>query len=185
MSTTYPAGVTAAPGPARRPATEQEVRALANPLRLRIIRETGDAPLTNAEIAARLGRDKATVLHHVRVLVEAGFLEPMPVRRGTRGSRERPYRSTGRSWRLDVAEAGHIGAVEPAMVEAFLAEVAIARRLEPPESTRLALLLSDAGKRELTGRLRAVLDEFAERPGDPGEAGTTPYAVFLSVYRRP
>jgi hypothetical protein len=64
----------------RRPATPEEARALANPLRLRIL----------------------------RLLVETGFLAPSPERRGRRGAMERPYRATGKSWTLDVGEGSSI-----------------------------------------------------------------------------
>ena len=40
------------------------------------------------------------VLHHVRTLVEHGFLEEQPARVGKRGAREKPYRATGLSWYL-------------------------------------------------------------------------------------
>src|SRR6185312_11020216 len=85
----------------KRRATDAEFRAIASALRLRVLRLCSDEPLTNKEIAARLGRNPATVLHHVRTLVDTGFLEAMPVRRGTRGSREVPYRATGKSWLMD------------------------------------------------------------------------------------
>ena len=74
----------------RRPATIEEARALSNPLRLRILRLCLDRALTNKELAGRLGRDPGTILHHVRVLVETGFLAPTTERRGARGSTERP-----------------------------------------------------------------------------------------------
>lgn len=172
------------PAPGRRPATAVEARALASPLRLRIIRELFDGPLTNTQIAGRVGRDKASVLHHVRVLVDAGFVEALPPRPGPRGSRERPYRSTGKSWRLDVAnQAGQSGgdgpSVEDAMLQAFVEEMAAAPAR--PILTRLALRLSAPDSEELAARLTALLDEFADRPPDPeGEA----LALFLTLYRR-
>ncbi len=89
-------------GGERRPATEAEARALASVTRLRILRLCLSDALTNKEIAARLGRNPATVLHHVRTLVDTGFLVADPARRGTRGSREVPYRATGKSWLMDV-----------------------------------------------------------------------------------
>ena len=52
--------------PARRPATPDEARALAHPDRLRIIRLTYDAALTNKELAERLGRNPGTTLCHLR-----------------------------------------------------------------------------------------------------------------------
>src|SRR6187397_1377017 len=83
-----------------RDATPQEMRALGHPLRWRILRLTLDRPLTNKQIAERLGRDPGTVLHHVRELVRTGFLAADDVRPGKRGALERPYRTTGKSWRL-------------------------------------------------------------------------------------
>ena len=88
----------------RRAATHDEARALANPLRLRILRLCLDRALTNEELATRLGLNAGTVLHHVRLLVATGFLAAEDERRGARGSVERPYRATGKSWTLDVGE---------------------------------------------------------------------------------
>ena len=81
-------------------ATDAEARALASTLRMRILRVCLNEPRTNKEIAERLGRDPATILHHVRRLVDTGFLEALPPRRGARGSREIPYVATGKSWRV-------------------------------------------------------------------------------------
>lgn len=164
--------------PARRAATQAEARALASPVRLRIIRELFDGPLTNSELAARLGRDKATVLHHVRTLVDTGFLEALAPRPGPRGSRERPYRSTGKSWRLS---AGPDGEVADAMVDAFVEEVAAAQALAPPDHTRIALRLTPQQYEEFTRRLAEVVEDFADRAPSPDGIA---YAAFLSVYRR-
>ena len=53
----------------RQSATLEEVRALAHPLRLRIIRLTYDRSLTNKELASEPGENPATVLHHVFLLL--------------------------------------------------------------------------------------------------------------------
>jgi len=66
--------------PLERDATPEEMRALGHPLRWRILRLTLDTPLTNKQIAERLGRDPGTVLHHVRELVRTGFLAADDVR---------------------------------------------------------------------------------------------------------
>jgi predicted ArsR family transcriptional regulator len=88
----------------RRAATDEEARAIASPLRLRILRLCLDRPLTNKQIAQVLGRDPASVLYHVRTLVRTGFLVAEGERRGARGAREVPYRATGKSWVLDVGD---------------------------------------------------------------------------------
>ena len=66
-------------------------------------------PRTNKEIAEALGLNPASVLHHVRTLVDTGFLIEQPVRRGPRGSRERPYLASGKTWYLDIGDAGRAG----------------------------------------------------------------------------
>ena len=77
---------------------------MAHPLRLRILRLCLHEPLTNKEIADRLGQDPATTLHHVRLLVRTGFLEAEEVRTGGAGRCEKPYRATGKSWILSVPQ---------------------------------------------------------------------------------
>ncbi|SFD78530.1 ArsR/SmtB family transcription factor [Klenkia taihuensis] len=160
----------------RRPATDAEARALASAVRLQILRLCLDRPLTNREIATRLDRNPASVLHHVRTLVDTGFLVAEPARRGTRGAREVPYRSTGRSWELDFS-----GRPQPArnpVLAAFLAEVAVAgeQRLQ---STRLALRLTPAHREEFEEELHQLLDRWAQRP--PDEDGER-WSLFLGLH---
>ncbi len=78
----------------RREATPAEFKAMAHPLRLRILRLCLHDALTNKEIADRLGQDPATTLHHVRTLCATGFLSAEPPRTGKRGALEKPYRAT-------------------------------------------------------------------------------------------
>ena len=160
----------------RRPATEAEARALASPVRLRILRLCLAEALTNKEIAARLGRNPATVLHHVRTLVDTGFLVAEPVRRGTRGAREVPYRATGKSWLMD--GAGGPGSPRDPALAAFLEEVAVAGE-DRLESTRLGLRLDPAELAEFRDRLQALLDDVARRPMRPG---APPWSLYIGLH---
>ncbi|WP_369141088.1 ArsR/SmtB family transcription factor [Modestobacter versicolor] len=172
---TGPEGVPRVAGE-RRPATDAEARALASAVRLRILRLCLDGALTNKELAARLDRNPATVLHHVRTLLDTGFLVAEPDRRGARGAREVPYRATGKSWLMEGA-GGPAAGRDPALA-AFLEEVGAVgeQRLE---STRLGLRLTPAHKAELESRLHDLLDEFARRPADPdGEK----WSVYLGMH---
>lgn len=157
----------------RRPATDAEARALASGLRLRIIRLCADEPLTNREIADALGKNPATVLHHVRTLVDTGFLEAGEVRRGRRGAREIPYRSTGLSWSVQLPP----GPVNP-LLEAFLEDI---QGLDPEHhgSIRLGLRLQREDLVDFRRRLDDLLQEYAERPRDPdGE----PWSIFVALH---
>ncbi|MGH8961121.1 MAG: ArsR/SmtB family transcription factor [Jatrophihabitantaceae bacterium] len=159
----------------RRLATDEEAKALASTLRLQILRVCLHEGHTNKEIAEAVGRDPASTLHHVRRLVDTGFLTAQPVRRGTRGSREIPYLATGKSWQISTpAKARHL-------LAAFLEEVALVPVTEL-DSSRLGLRLSAGDLAEFRQRLQALLDEFAERPDDPA---APPWSVFLALHPDP
>jgi predicted ArsR family transcriptional regulator len=159
----------------KRPATDAEARALASAVRLRILRLCYSDALTNREIAARLGRNPASVLHHVRTLVDTGFLAAQPVRRGARGSREVPYRATGKSWLMDVDDRPQTS--DP-MLQAFLEEVTAVGQ-QHLQSSRLGLRLSAEDLEEFRNRLHALLDEYARRPTDPqGER----WSLYLGMH---
>src|SRR4051794_41652270 len=119
--------------------------------------------LTNKELAARLGRNPATVLHHVRTLVDTGFLVAQPPRRGTRGSREVPYRATGKSWLMDVDD--RLGPRDP-MLEAFLEEVAEAGEARLG-SSRLGLRPAPGERAEFRPRAPGLPGRERPRPPDP------------------
>ena len=161
----------------RRPATAEEARALANPLRLRILRLCLDRALTNKELADRLGRDPGTILHHVRMLVATGFLAPDADRRGARGAVERPYRATGKSWTLDVGDSA------PGMlagVDAFREELAEGGAGDIRTMSRLGVRLSPDRVTEFADRVKAIVDEMYEADDPLGE----PYGFFVALHRR-
>ena len=152
---------------------DADARALASTVRMRILRLCLDEALTNRQIADRLDRNPATVLHHVRTLADRGFLAAQPVRRGARGSREVPYKSTGKSWRTP----GGPG-MSQVLIDTFLEEVAL---VDPATvlTSRLGLRLDAAGFEELVARVNDVLQDFAARTPDPTG---TPYSVFWALH---
>lgn len=161
----------------RRAPTEAEAKALASAIRIRILRLCLDEALTNREIATRLGANPATVLHHVRTLVDTGFLAAQQPRRGTRGAREIPYRATGKSWTLNVEEGP--GNSSQALLDAFQQEIALVPDLRQVAMSRLGLRLTEAEYEQLRERLMTMLDELAARPRDP--AGR-PYSLFVALH---
>jgi DNA-binding transcriptional ArsR family regulator len=166
----------------RRPATPEEAKALAHPLRLRILRLALDQSLTNKQLAERLGRDPGTVLHHVRQLVRTGFLVPDEVRQGSKGALEKPYRATGKSWSLSLDESEVTeSTASQAMLEAFLAELAEAGPDAATGFSRLALTLDKASLEELQSRVQTILDEFESRPPDPDGQS---YGLLFAMHRR-
>lgn len=160
-----------------RDATPAEMRALAHPLRLRIIRLTIDRALTNKELAERLERDPGTVLHHVRTLVRGGFLVAETVREGRRGALERPYRSTGKSWMVRMAPSlDHTVSV----IDAVREEILEAGSDAALSTLRLGVRLSPDDLVELRRRIRLLGDEFEGRADPGGE----PVGILAVVHRR-
>lgn len=141
---------------------QARAKALASTVRLRILRICLHEAHTNREIATALGMNPGSCLHHVRTLVDTGYLRAEESRRGVRGSREVPYRATRLSWTSHVPVPG----ISTTMIETFLQEI---QGLAPDDIdvARLGLRLDEDGKRELFDRFDALLQAFAARPADP------------------
>lgn len=162
---------------AERDATPAEARALAHPLRLRILRLCIDQARTNRELAERLGRDPGTTLYHVRRLVDLGFLRPEPMRRGASGHLEQPYLITGKSWQLRVARTP---SYPTAVLDAVREEMAEAGPKGSLSATRLGVRLTDADIAELRRRLGELATDFAGRDDPTGTA----VGLLLLAHRR-
>lgn len=156
----------------QRQASVDELKALAHPARWRILRLCLDESLTNQEIAARMSMSPATTLRHVRALADAGFLVAEPVRPGVRGSRERPYRATGRTWGLvavDLDEPELVQRVDLAILAAHRAELLEAGPDSGRDLSRGVLRLGPDSMNELKDRMEALLQEFRDRDEADGE----------------
>lgn len=166
--------------PAKQEATSEEFKAMAHPLRLRILRLCLHDALTNKEIADRLGKDPATTLHHVRLLLRTGFLQAEPVRSGARGALEKPYRATGKSWNLSVSRPEDKSVEMLAVIDAVRAEMIEAGPDGWLAGARLGLKLSDERMEELAERLEALIIEYADAAPDPDGHR---FGLFLNLHR--
>ncbi len=147
-------------------------RALSSPLRMRVLRLCAFEARTNKELAELLEVNPGTMLHHVRTLVQTGFLAAEPERAGAQGAREVPYRATGLSWNTSMAEGS------PVLVQTFLQQI----EGLPPEDldvSWLGLRLTAEHRQELEERLYALLQEFKDRGPD---ADGDPYSLFTALH---
>jgi predicted ArsR family transcriptional regulator len=171
----------ATPKTGKRAATPEEFKAMAHPLRLRILRLCLHDSMTNKELADRLKQDPATVLHHVRLLVRTGFLVPDPVRTGARGALEKPYRATGKSWVLS-AETPQQGKVEQAAVlDALKAELLELSPDDVLEGARLGVQLSAAKAKRYQARIDKLIQDLA---GEPDEPNGEKFGFYVTWHRR-
>ena len=160
---------------------EQQIRAVASATRLRIVRLCNDREWTNKELAERLDLDPSTVHRHIRLLVEAGLIESPGVRQGTSGAYEKPYRSTGLSWKLsfDVIEDEDTG--EAASLAAFRDELREAGHKSVAELTRFHLHLDNETLTEFIDAFKALVDRYGDtQPSPPQHAG---YGGIFVIHR--
>jgi hypothetical protein len=118
--------------------------------------------------------------------VASGFLTEEGWRRGPRGSTEKPYRATGKSWYLDGAMSNDDGSMLRSVFEAVAAEVDEAGPGAVIEGARMALWLRTDQLDELVMQLRSVIASYPH-PGEhlaPGAHDGGPYAMLVLLHRR-
>lgn len=168
------------PAESPRTPTLAEARALAHPLRVRILRLCLDRAMTNRELAAALDEHPGTVLHHVRTLLNTGFIRQETTRPGPRGTTEKPYRATGKSWWLEHAMDAGEGAVRQAVLKAVAAEIDEAGPDAVIEGARMAMRLRPEQLKFVLGLVRSLIEECEATDSSDGD----PYAMLLLFHRR-
>lgn len=155
---------------------EARAKALGSPIRWRILRLCLHEPRTNRELAELLGRNPATMLHHVRTLVDAGYLAPQEPRRGTRGAREIPYLATRLTWTEDEQTS-----TSDVLVRTFLEEI---EGLAPDDVgiMRAGLRLSPDELREYWRRTEDIVQDLMARRDAEPDVERTSWGVFLAVH---
>jgi DNA-binding transcriptional ArsR family regulator len=153
---------------AHRAATPAEFKAMAHPLRLRILRLCLHEPRTNKELADRLGKDPATVLHHVRLLERTGFLAAARPRHGAKGALEKPYLATRKSWVLSPTSPEDELVNRTAVIDALRAELLEAGPDGVVEGARLGVQLSPAKVKRYRARIERLIKDLHDEPDEPG-----------------
>ncbi|WP_040492416.1 ArsR/SmtB family transcription factor [Ilumatobacter nonamiensis] len=165
----------------RTPATATQAKALASPIRLRILRLCLNDEMTNKQLAERLECDPSTLHYHAKILLDAGFLERAEPRHGSSGALEKPFRSTGLSWTLDIG-TGNVDATL-AMLDAFRAELAEAGGASVESWSRFTYHLDAAALDDMARRIQAILDEYVASDGERRRAGHPQYGGIFALHR--
>jgi DNA-binding transcriptional ArsR family regulator len=139
-----------------------QIRALADPLRLRIVGALGCEPRTTKQVADLLGEKPTRLYHHVEALERVGLIH-LTGTRPNRGTVEKYYQAVAVKFQV---------AVSATSTDALAGE-----KLSAQEAM-LTSILDDAGK-----ELRASIHRA---PGGPADAEEAPLVarVSLNVSRR-
>jgi DNA-binding transcriptional ArsR family regulator len=161
----------------RRP---DQLKALGDELRGRIVVMLRDRAHSVSELAAKLKLPKGTVAHHVKVLEAAGLLKVVRTRR-VRALTEKYY---GRTARLFLYEGGHedVRNVVATSLRVAAGEILPVDEEEDAASCSgvLRVRLSPADARRFNRRLDKLMMEFR----DCDDAYGTPYGLAVALYRR-
>lgn len=170
-----------------------KIKALTDPLRVRVLSLLCQRAATNQQVADALGEPHAKVLHHVRTLLDLGLIRLVETRiRG--GNVEKYYRAVARMFgiRLRELEVGPdvAGGVASAEFEALRQEVVAAMAVDSGELPSWEGRHARLSAERLAEFHRRLLDLIAEYWGGPEtEAPQDPTAPMMAlmtvVYRDP
>lgn len=147
-------------------------KALADPLRLRLVDWLMERPRSARELADCAGLPADRLYYHLAQLEQAGLIEVTEYRRLARGKAERVYAPAEAEPPGDDASPQETAAFLGSMLEATTMDITAAfqakqagRRREV-DLTRAALRLSDAALAELRGHLTQIAARYAEPDAD-------------------
>jgi DNA-binding transcriptional ArsR family regulator len=172
------------------------VKALAHPLRIRILAMLQERPASPVQLAPRLGSTLGRVAHHVRVLRDIGLIELVETRR-RRGAIEHIYtvpsvpRFSDGAWEgLGAAPRRRVLAAALEQIGDYVAGSAAAGGFDRTDAnlSRVPLRLDEQGWQELTAAGRRWLAETdgiqarAHERSKAGGDGTRDVGLVLLVF---
>lgn len=149
-------------------------KALADPLRIRIVETLWETPRSAGELAEYLGVPADRLYYHLRQLEQAGLIEVAEYRRLARGKVERIYAPAEVEPPGDTADADEMIAFLGSMLEATRADITAAYRAEQDgrrrevDLHRGAMRLTEHARRELQDRIDQLVRAYAT-PAEPDE----------------
>ncbi|WGW13580.1 winged helix-turn-helix domain-containing protein [Saxibacter everestensis] len=168
-------------GEAARDATAEEAKALAHPVRIRILQVLRGESKTNKEIAEVLGTTPGATLHHINLLADQGFIETQGVRAGRRGAREVPYSATGKTTILSFQENTPASMnVRSAILQSAVDSYTAASETDRFGEASITLHLTPERLAELRRKLQDLVTEYKD---DPTTQATNKYGFFGAAYR--
>jgi DNA-binding transcriptional ArsR family regulator len=170
----------------RRP---REIKAFADPLRLRIIHILLERRATNQQVADALGEPPAKVFHHVRFLLNLGLIRLVDTRINGKNV-EKFYRAVARSFIVrpdaDLLPETQVAALGAGLdgLRRDVLESAAAWDDDPPRVLRRQAHLAPAQLEAFETRLRSLIQEYwVETEGQ--SSGASRAVLTILTYREP
>ncbi len=173
----------------------QQIKALADPLRQKILGAFVHEPRTTKQVAALLGQPPTKLYHHVDLLERAGLIT-LVATRPKRGTTEKYYQTVAH--RFTVAEdslGGEAGAVlQDALAEAFAsAQAEVRRALDPGNLAAggdqpraiVALGMLRIAPEDLPQLQQRIMDITRELTSGSADSPRESYRYLVAVYPAP
>lgn len=162
-------------------------RALADPLRIRLLELIAARPRSARELAALTGRQPNRLYHHLARLEEGGLIEVTEYRRVPGGKVERVYAPTAAEPPGDAASPAERAEFLSAVLEATRADITAASQAEEAGERRNIDLMRSVvrvSERRLA-KLRTHIEEFIHAAEDqPDDDGAWTTVLWAAVDRQ-
>ena len=164
-----------------------QLQALGDPTRWRILGRLSEGPATVQELARALSAAKGTIAHHVRVLVASGLVRVAETKR-IRGVEERRYARVARQFRLDEGDRELLSQgvgerdITNLPLHQALAEARPSRGGYPDDPSMSLVVrarMPVARARRFAQLIEALAAEFADGAPDEGETFGFVGAVYV------
>jgi DNA-binding transcriptional ArsR family regulator len=170
------------------------LKALADPLRLRVLLSVRRQPRTVKDLAAVLGVPQTRLYYHVKLLEQHGLIRVVD-RRMVSGIEERTYSATAMRMTTPPDLSGgdiELSGVVDALMGAVSAEIQVALHEEPaalagaPDSTVPVLQLAEANlSPEQVAALQARIVELVDEFDRDDDRSNPAYRLVFATYRVP
>lgn len=154
--------------------TPERMKAVADPTRSLILDLVLERSMSVSDLAARIGRSKGTLAHHVLTLVDAGLLKVVRVRK-VRAVEERFYGRVARTMAFPGHPSGELPFVNEAIAEA---DFALMADHYPSEFTLRHARIPRHRAVEWNRRMLDLALEFSSQP----RSGDVEYALLVGLY---
>jgi DNA-binding transcriptional ArsR family regulator len=154
--------------------TPERLKAAADPLRALILDLVLERAMSVSDLAVRVGRSKGTVAHHVGVLVDAGLLQVVRVRK-VRAVEERFYGRVARTMVFPGGPGSGLPFVDEATAEADFA------RMDEGYPAEFTLRHARIPRRRAAEWERRVLELAIEFSAQP-RGGDVEYALLIGMF---
>ncbi|MGI9327422.1 MAG: ArsR/SmtB family transcription factor [Pseudomonadales bacterium] len=184
------------------------LKAIANPLRQKILEQFAIEPTTTKQVAEKLGYQATRLYHHVAILEQAGLIELISTRQ-VRGTTEKYFSAVATRMRVDPDAFGDAGAIVAAElagrsviesmlgnigqeVAAYIGEVADQKLADPAANVAEEEILfaqaeieaDDAAIEELRKKIMQLLNDVERTNASKAEKGqsTKKYRLLVGCY---